>query len=293
MPGGCGTSSACKYCGAVISILESQQKQQLVTEECRIEASENGVLKQYEFKATAAPFHFQGHDYTLFTLEDISHEKRRESMERIFFHDIINRAGSLLSFAELLRDAEGDTRLTDKYINALEQVSKDVLEELQFQRDISQAEMGDLMVNKNRIVPNQLLEALDDQMKANPANDRVDIAIRKTSDDYIFTSDMTMLSRVLINMLKNALEASSPGDTVTVFVEKMEDRIEFNVHNQQYIPHDIQMQLFQRSFSSKGSGRGLGTYSMKLFGEKYLDGEVSFESDRIKGTTFTISLPLT
>jgi len=51
--------------------------------------------------------------------------------------------------------------------------------------------------------------------------------------------------------------------------------------------------LFQRSFSSKGSGRGLGTYSMKLFGEKYLDGEVSFESDRIKGTTFTISLPLT
>ena len=293
MSGGCGTSSACKYCGAVISILESQQKQQLVTEECRIEASENGVLKQYEFKATAAPFHFQGHDYTLFTLEDISHEKRRESMERIFFHDIINRAGSLLSFAELLRGAEGDSRLTDKYINALEQVSRDVLEELQFQRDISQAEMGDLMVNKSRIVPNQLLEALEDQMKANPANDRVNIAIRKTSDDYIFTSDMTMLSRVLINMLKNALEASSPEDTVTVYVEKTEDKIDFNVHNQQYIPHDIQMQLFQRSFSSKGTGRGLGTYSMKLFGEKYLGGKVSFVSEKNKGTTFTISLPLT
>lgn len=39
------------------------------------------------------------------------------------------------------------------------------------------------------------------------------------------------------------------------------------------------LRIFQRSFSTKGAkGRGLGTYSMKLFGETYLGGQVSFRS---------------
>jgi sensor histidine kinase regulating citrate/malate metabolism len=50
------------------------------------------------------------------------------------------------------------------------------------------------------------------------------------------------------------------------------------------------MQLFQRSFSTKGTGRGIGTYSMKLFGEKYLEGRVDFESTRENGTTFFIEI---
>mgnify|MGYP006293419399 CR=1 len=38
------------------------------------------------------------------------------------------------------------------------------------------------------------------------------------------------------------------------------------------------MLLFKRSFSTKGVGRGIGTYSMKLFGEKYLKGKVDFKN---------------
>ena len=35
---------------------------------------------------------------------------------------------------------------------------------------------------------------------------------------------------------------------------------------------------------------GLGTYSMKLFGEKYLKGKVWFESSKEKGTIFFIEI---
>jgi signal transduction histidine kinase len=51
-------------------------------------------------------------------------------------------------------------------------------------------------------------------------------------------------------------------------------------------------QVFQRSFSTKGSNRGLGTYSMKLLGENYMGGKISFESIIGKGTTFYFDLPL-
>ena len=45
-------------------------------------------------------------------------------------------------------------------------------------------------------------------------------------------------------------------------------------------------------FSTKSStGRGLGTYSMKLLGERYLGGAVSFSSSAEHGTVFTFELP--
>ncbi len=66
----------------------------------------------------------------------------------------------------------------------------------------------------------------------------------------------------------------------------------FAVKNSGYIPHDHQLQLFKRSFSTKGTGRGLGTYSIKLLTEKYLEGKVWFESSVEKGTAFFAWYPL-
>jgi len=58
------------------------------------------------------------------------------------------------------------------------------------------------------------------------------------------------------------------------------------------MPEEIQSQVFQRSFSTKAkSGRGIGTHSMKLLGERYLGGRVEFLSDEAAGTTFSITLP--
>ena len=41
-----------------------------------------------------------------------------------------------------------------------------------------------------------------------------------------------------------------------------------------------------------GAGRGIGTYSIRLLGERYLGGRVSFDSTPEAGTTFRIHLPL-
>jgi sensor histidine kinase regulating citrate/malate metabolism len=52
------------------------------------------------------------------------------------------------------------------------------------------------------------------------------------------------------------------------------------------MPRAVQLQIFQRSFSTKGNGRGLGTYSMKLLSERYLNGRVTFKSSSRDGTVF-------
>jgi sensor histidine kinase regulating citrate/malate metabolism len=58
------------------------------------------------------------------------------------------------------------------------------------------------------------------------------------------------------------------------------------------MPEKVKLQIFNRSFSTKGIGRGIGTYSIKLITEGYLKGIVDFESAEERGTTFTIQLPL-
>jgi signal transduction histidine kinase len=68
--------------------------------------------------------------------------------------------------------------------------------------------------------------------------------------------------------------------------------VEFGVHNPSVMPRSVQLQVFQRSFSIKYAGRGLGTYSMKLLTEQYLSGHVSFVSDEAQGTTFIAAFPV-
>jgi sensor histidine kinase regulating citrate/malate metabolism len=91
-------------------------------------------------------------------------------------------------------------------------------------------------------------------------------------------------------MIKNALEAESGKSQVVLKCQQNGVGDRFSVHNQTFIPRDIQLQLFKRSFTTKGVGRGIGTYSMKLLGEKYLNGKVGFESTPEEGTTFFIDL---
>jgi signal transduction histidine kinase len=96
---------------------------------------------------------------------------------------------------------------------------------------------------------------------------------------------------VLVNLIKNALEASSPGETVTVSFENRGVPT-FRVHNPAVMSEAVQAQLFQRSFTTKeGSGRGVGTYSVKLFVENYLRGTVTLHSTAQMGTTFIVTLP--
>ncbi|WDP85964.1 MAG: sensor histidine kinase [Desulfobacter sp.] len=85
------------------------------------------------------------------------------------------------------------------------------------------------------------------------------------------------MSRILGNMVINALEATPENGEIKIELEAgVNGQMIWRVWNQSPIPKPIQKRIFQRYFSSKeGNGRGLGTYSMKLFGESYLKAVVS------------------
>ena len=283
--GGCGTTEFCRTCGAVNAILAAINGKKDI-KECRITTRDGESL---DLRICAAPF-TDKQEFISFVVEDISHEKRRRVLERIFFHDVLNTAGGIQGLAELLKE-EGDIQEAEELLGMIETAANTLIEEINTQRSLSAAETGDLIVEPEEIHVNELLKEVSDLYENHEASQDRHIVIQSDKKDTVFTTDLTLVRRVLSNMLKNALEAISTGETVTIGGGRRENSVQLWVHNQGLMPRASQLQVFQRSFSTKGTGRGLGTYSIKLLTERYLKGTAFFTSTEEDGTTFYISLP--
>jgi len=284
---GCGTSEFCSQCGAVRAILNAQSRQVGTAQECRITTTSGAA---YEFMAWASPFGFDGHRYVIFTLADIRHQKRREVLEETFFHDVNNMLTSIVGHAEMLGEASNPEE-TSRLASSIEVAGRELAAQVGAQRNLLAAEDGRLGLELESGVSglDMLAELTDAARRWWP-----DTAVvqRQSCGDFSFTTDRSLLHRVLFNMVKNAVEASQPGDVVLVGCSPRTGLGIFTVHNRGFMPRCVQLQVFQRSFSTKGRGRGVGTYSMKLFGEKYLKGRVWFTTSEEHGTTFFLSVPL-
>ena len=87
---GCGNSDSCRYCGIINTIRESQKSGKRVSNECRITVRTKGKLVFHDFRVVCTPLSFNAEDCTFMNLIDISHEKRNQMLENVFFHDIMN-----------------------------------------------------------------------------------------------------------------------------------------------------------------------------------------------------------
>ncbi|NLF71241.1 MAG: PAS domain-containing sensor histidine kinase [Candidatus Anammoximicrobium sp.] len=289
-PDGCGTAPDCSLCGAVQAVLESQRNDSFVTRECRISLAEpSGAALDLKVSATAV--RADGERFTICVAKDISDQKRLAVLARLFFHDVMNTAGSIQGYTELLRDRVPRDSPEDEELAELAQLSEELVEEIRAQRDLTYAESGELEPDFQPVAARDLLQHLQKTYARHPVARTRAIALAEIWPGQIVT-DARLLGRVLGNMIKNGLEAIPQGQTVTVrCVERGEDVV-FSVHNPGLMPPDVQAQVFQRSFSTKAkSGRGIGAHSMKLLGERYLGGKVEFRSETAAGTTFAITLP--
>jgi sensor histidine kinase regulating citrate/malate metabolism len=92
-------------------------------------------------------------------------------------------------------------------------------------------------------------------------------------------------------MIKNALEASEEYESIYVTIKTNDNQCSINISNSKVIPYKMQDKIFNKGYSTKGNGRGLGTYGSKLLINKYLNGNITFSSGKDIGTTFRIVLP--
>jgi signal transduction histidine kinase len=289
-PGGCGTAEPCRTCGAVLAILAGLEGRKEVRE-CRVTRDVKGRQECLDLLVWATPLVYAGEAFTVLAISDISHEKRRQVLERLFFHDIVNIIGGIRGFAELLPDTVPAAQRQEVY-SLIQAAAQQAIDEIESQRILSAAETKELRIRPEPLpVADFLRQTVDIYRRHEVARERL-LRIDPQPPEIILVSDRALLGRVLGNMIKNALEACAPGETVTVGCSCAGDGVRFSVHNPGVIPPEVQLQIFQRSFSTKGSGRGLGTYSLRLLCD-YLQSSVHFTSNAEEGTLFQVFHPLT
>jgi signal transduction histidine kinase len=288
-PGGCGTSLACAHCGYLLTLLAALDSEGPKEGECHLSMHRDGRWEAVEFQVTVSRLQIGGHRFVMAIFKDISAERRRDVIERLFFHDIANILQGLHGWSECL--SEGMVRAEDAAQRILH-ISERLGQEVHSHRRLLQAEQGRLSVEPTVLQGGLVLQELLGLLERHPSAGGRRLELAPVSGPASFVSDPDLLLRVLYNMALNALEATLPEQKVRLSFSWRGDRPHFAVHNPGGMPEDIQRQIFSRSFSTKAAkGRGLGTYAMKLFGENLLLGQVGFESTPEAGTTFWILLP--
>jgi len=282
-PGGCGTAEACSTCGAVQAIMLSLSGKAAV-KECRITTRSGAAL---DLRVWAKPLQVNGEMCTIFAVADISNEKRRDILERLFLHDIHNTAALVMSYTDLMQDLTSFSETEQAQLKQqLHMVAFHMLRDIDTHRIIMAAEANRLTLAPLVIDAQEVLRDARLEYSQSEVDQQLHIVVESNPTPVRFTTDRSLVDRVIGNMLKNALEASMRGDTITLRAIPDPHGVTFAVHNPLPMPRKVQLQVFQRSYSTKGAGRGLGTYSIKLLSENYLQGKVWFESSEDRGTTF-------
>jgi nitrogen-specific signal transduction histidine kinase len=286
----CGFHQNCSGCELNCQLINKFHDKTTQMHESKIISLMDGVEKQFDFLITTTPTHIDGKEYLIVIIKDISAQKRKQALERIFFHDIINLAGSLNGIIKLVTSQQSK-EIFDKYLPASLRLSGELMDEINSQRDISLAEVGELAIKNEWVNSIQVISHVEEMLTYYKESKDKQIRIDEQFEDVEFISDKRILERILLNMGKNALESSTTGEYILLECKKGNGTVTFSVYNSKPIEPEIQSRVFHRSFSTKGTNRGLGTYSMKLLGEGFLGGKVWFKSHPQEGTRFFLSLP--
>ncbi len=287
--GGCGTSRHCHSCGAVVAVLSAINDSVASSEDCRLLRRVTTDIEGLDLHVNASPVLIEGQRFILFAITDITHESRRRSMERLFFHDVLNLAGGISGLTGMLADMVPDPLKGEFAI--LSAATESLVDEVLAQRDIVAAETNELTVTTTSVDTLDILRSLRGLYAHAPVAQGRNISIAPESVSVEISTDKRLVQRVLGNMLKNALEALPLGGTALLSCREENDHVVFSVHNPGLIPQSLQDSIFHRTFSTKGSGRGMGTYSMLLLTERYLLGSVGFRSTEAEGTLFFLRIP--
>lgn len=282
MPAGCGTSAFCSTCGAAVAIVTSLSQNIPVERLCALSANRGGKPVDIVLLVRSHPITIEDKRFLLLFVQDITQQEQRAALERTFYHDINNMLSMLVQASELLIEEEASN-----LAKIVHQTAIRLAREVSIQRCLRESTLGSYQPMWDNYTIKQVFDELKSFFANHPVAMDKRIEFSDTFKTISFKTDISLFLRVVSNMIINALEATDVNSAIKVWYEQEGDFFSFCVWNAQEVPADIAKRIFQRNFSTKAqAGRGIGTFSMKLFGEAILGGKVRFTSSRDDGTVF-------
>ena len=135
------------------------------------------------------------------------------------------------------------------------------------------------------------LHTVMDLLNSYAMNDTIHIEL-ESETDYKIQCNIMEFKQLFVNLLKNAIEASQPGDTIHVKLIGELDILKIVIIDKGTGMNEEQLEQIGTPFYSlKAKGTGLGLMICYNIIEKY-DGTIHFKSKEGNGTEVTVTFPI-
>ncbi|OGP73582.1 MAG: PAS domain-containing sensor histidine kinase, partial [Deltaproteobacteria bacterium RBG_16_50_11] len=141
---------------------------------------------------------------------------------------------------------------------------------------------------------NELIEGILMVMEKQMRESNVHVETHLDSSIPEVMASTNQMRQVMLNLFKNAKEAMPKGGGLTIWTAREEDDVVIRIKDTGVgIPEEIRDRIFEAFFTTKQKVKGVGLGLSVCYGiVKDHGGEINFDSEAEKGTTFTIRLPI-
>jgi PAS domain S-box-containing protein len=200
-------------------------------------------------------------------------------------HEIRNPLTTLKGFTQLIESQNGHANKT--YIDLM-------LSELERIEMITNEFMAVAKPQAIKFQEHDLIELTKQVVSFSAAQallKNVDIIERFDDIKATLICEGNQIKQVLINLIKNAIEAMPNGGKLEICVEQVENNLQIKIKDSGIgIPKEILPKLGEPFYTLKEKGTGLGLMVSFRIIESH-KGTISFESEENEGTTVIITLP--
>ena len=227
-------------------------------------------------------------------------------------HNLKTPIMSIAGAAEGLKDliTEYDNSIDDPEVNSQDHhdIAKDMSEWIvkireytEYMSDIITAVKGQAVtLSETENISfdiDEVVKRVDILMKHELKYSHVDMNIKMNAPKTTkINGDINSLVQVINNMISNAIQSynGEPGKQIDFIIDKKGNNLIISVKDYGCgLSQKVQDKLFKEMITTKGkNGTGLGLYMSYSTIKAHYNGDITFETEEGKGTTFNIILPV-
>ncbi len=211
-------------------------------------------------------------------------------------HELKTPIASIRMSARLLED-DRTGKMNEEQKKMVEHIKEETQRLLKITGELlnlAQVETGKIQLSFRPVKPSEIIDYATAALRLQAGQKEVALAIDCPADLPPVHADLEKSAWVMVNLLSNAIRYSPVREKVTLQARREKDHVSFSVTDRGTgIDQKYQEKVFEKFFQVPGgrkSGTGLGLAISKEFIESQ-GGTIRVESDAVKGTTFTFTLP--
>lgn len=238
---------------------------------------------------TASSASIMGKDVKIVAFNDISNEMAENEQEswtklmRVLTHEIMNTVTPIASLSETLQRYETANPDIQSGLETISQSSRGLIKFVESYRNLTRVATPVKKAFFVRDLAERVLQLTEQQ--ADAAGARCTFA--EMADDILLYADENQISQILINLVKNAIQAEATEVAITADMDQQEGVIINVSNNGRPISRSSQEEIFVPFYTTKQNGTGIGlSLSRQIM--RLHNGTIRLARSDEKQTVFTL-----